>query len=60
MKQVDTRADRYADSEWHSGWIESQTKPWKKEPARSYFGAALLVLWVVAVVVLTFIWEHFA
>jgi len=59
LKQVDTRADRYADSEWHSGWIERDTKP-LREPTRSYFDGAVLLLWVVAFIALSAIWRYFA
>lgn len=46
---------RHFDSQWHSGWIESQTKPWREPRAR--FAGAILLLWVVAFAAVCLVWE---
>ena len=54
MKRIDTRADRYADSEWHSGWQEQETPKRRafESRMRRRADSALWVVMVIAAVVL--------
>jgi hypothetical protein len=55
MSRGDKHDSRYFDSQWHSGWIERDTKPCREPRAR--FAGAILLLWVVAFAAVCLVWE---
>jgi hypothetical protein len=55
MSRGDKHDSRYFDSQWHSGWIESDTKPCQEPRAR--FAGAILLLWVVAFAAVCLVWR---